>query len=40
MPQSHPTLPWLPLPIGPGLYGTSENPQQAKFAENLFHALR
>jgi len=25
--------------IGPGLWGTSENPQKAKFAEFLFHAL-
>jgi hypothetical protein len=40
MPQSRPILLWLPLPIGPGLYGTSENPQNANFAYTEFSEVR
>jgi hypothetical protein len=33
------TLHKNPCRIGPGLCGTSENAQKAKFAEFFFHAL-
>jgi hypothetical protein len=33
MPQSRPILLWLPLPIGLGLYGTSENAHSPTLGE-------